>query len=98
MNVRICVGFFGIFALLFSSACTSLDNSMRQSSQKRTAGQRAERFAKSLTNTMTNAASDVLPIFSATLNELVREAKSDLPKITEELRTQLNRSASPTRP
>ncbi len=98
MIVRICVGLFGIFVLLFSSACTSLDNSARQSNRKPTAGERAERFAKSLTNTMTDAASDVLPIFSATLNELAHEAKSDLPKFTEELRAQLNRTASSTRP
>lgn len=98
MIVRTCIGLLGIFALLFSSACTTVDNSARQSSQKRTFGQRAERLAKSVTNTMTDATSDVLPILSVTLNEIVREAKSDLPKITEELRTQLNRTSSPTKP
>ena len=98
MILRICIGLFGIFALLFSSACTSLDNSTRQSSQKRTAGQRAERFAKSVTHTVTDAASDVLPIFSAAFNEIVREAKSDLPKVTEEVSTQVNRVVSPAKP
>jgi hypothetical protein len=94
MNVRISVRLAGIFVILFSSACTSLDNGLQQSREKRTVGQRVERFAKSMTHTLTNAASDVLPIFSATTNEIVHELKSDLPKVTEELSTQLSRTAS----
>ena len=93
MIARISVGLLGIFALLFSFACTTLENSTRQSGQKRTIGQRAERFVKSVTHTMTEAASDVLPIFSATLNETVQEMKSDLPKVTEELGRELSRTA-----
>ena len=93
MIVRSSVGLLGIFALLVSSACTTLENSTRQSSQKRTVGQRAERFVKSVTHTMTEAASDVLPIFAATFNETVQEMKSDLPKVTEELSKELSRTA-----
>jgi hypothetical protein len=94
MNVRICVGLVGIIAIVFFSACTSLDNGLQQPKQKRTVGQRVERFAKSLTHTMTDAANDLLPIVSATSHEIVREVKSDLPKVTEELSAQLSRTAS----
>ena len=93
MIVRISVGLLSIFALLVSSACTTLENSTRQSSQRRTVGQRAERFVKSVTHTMTEAASDVLPIFAATVDEIVSEVKSDLPKVTEELSKELSRTA-----
>ena len=94
MNVRICAGLIGIVAILFSSACSSLGNDLHQSKQKRTVGQRVERFATSLTRTMTDVASDVLPIVSATTNEMVREVKSDLPKITEEVSRQLRQTSS----
>ena len=78
MNLGVYVG---IAAILFASACTSLDNGVQQSKQKTTVGQRVERFAKSLTQTATDVTSDVLPILTATTNEIVHEVKSDLPKV-----------------
>lgn len=90
MNLRICVGLVGIFAILFSPACTSLGKGVQQPRQKTTVGQRVERFAKSLTQTVTDVTSDVLPILTATTNEVVDEIKSDLPKVTEELSSQMS--------
>ena len=91
MNLRIYVGLIGLVSLLFSSACTSLDKGVQQSRQKSTVSQRVERFAKSVTQTVTDAASDVLPILTAATHEVVDEIKSDLPKATEELRHQMSR-------
>lgn len=91
MNLGVCVG---IAAILFASACTSLDKGVQQSKQKTTVGQRVERFAKSLTRTVTDVTSDVLPILTATTNEIVHEVKSDLPKVAEELGSQMRRITS----
>jgi hypothetical protein len=90
MQVRICVGLVGLVAIVFSSACTSLDKGVQQSKQKTTVGQRVERFAKSLTGTVTDLASDVLPILGATTKEVGDEIKSDLPKVAEELGSQMS--------
>jgi NADH:ubiquinone oxidoreductase subunit 6 (subunit J) len=91
MQVRIYVG---LVAILFSSACTSLDKGVQQSKQKTTVGQRVERFAKSLTQTVTDVAGDVLPILGATTKEVVDEIKSDLPKMAEELNSQMSHIVS----
>lgn len=96
MQVRIYVGLVGLVAIVFSSACTSLGKGVQQSKQKTTVGQRVERFAKSLTQTVTDVASDVLPILGATTKEVVDEIKSDLPKVAEELGSQMSHSL-PTR-
>jgi hypothetical protein len=90
MNLRMCVGLVGIFAISFSPACTSLGKGVQQPRQKTTVGQRVERFAKSLTQTVTDVTSDVLPILMATTNEVVHEVKSDLPKVIEELSSQMS--------
>ncbi|HVG01402.1 MAG TPA: hypothetical protein VM842_00860 [Nitrospira sp.] len=98
MNLQISIAIVGIFAVSLSSACASLDNGSQQPKQKQTALQRVERFTTSLTRTLTDAANDVLPIVAATSNELVREVKSDLPKVTEELSREVSRTFSFLRP
>lgn len=94
MNLRICISLAGIFAILSASACTSLDKGVQQSKQKTTVGQRVERFTKSLTKTVSDVTSDVLPILTATTNEIVHEVKSDLPKVADELGSQMRRITS----
>jgi hypothetical protein len=84
------LGLVGSLTILFSSACASLDNGAQQPRQRSTAGQRVERFAKSMTKTVADLTSDVLPILTAATHEAVDEIKSDLPKVTEELNGQMS--------
>ena len=95
MNLRICAALIGLYAVVFASACTSLDKGLQPSRQKSTAGQRVERFTKFLTQTVTDTASDVLPILTAATNELVQDVKSDLPAMTDEVRSQMSQILSP---
>ena len=98
MELRISVRIMSILAILLSSGCASLDKGVQQPQQKRTATQRIDRFATSLTHTVADAARDVLPIVAATSDELVREVKSDAPKVMEEFRNEVSRTFSFLRP
>jgi ElaB/YqjD/DUF883 family membrane-anchored ribosome-binding protein len=94
MDLQSSVRIMSILAILLSSACASLDKGVQQPQQKRTATQRMERFAASLTHTVADAARDVLPIVAAPSDELVREVKSDAPKVMEEVRNEVSRTFS----
>lgn len=49
---------------------------------------RIEALTKNITRTMSEVSADVLPILGAMGQEVLLEAKSDAPKVAEELRSQ----------
>ena len=75
-------------ATLFSSSCMAVGATAKRSDDNgKTA--RIGAFTKRITRTVSEVSADVLPIVGAVGKELLHEAKSDLPRVTEELGSQV---------
>ncbi len=92
MRLLLCAG---LSAVLFSSSsCIAVNNQVKRPDQNSNAVRRIKSFTKSMTKTATEVSSDVLPILTAVGNELLVEAKSELPKVAGELQSQMTHLSS----
>jgi hypothetical protein len=81
-------------ATLFSASCIAVGATAKRADDKgKTA--RIAAFTKRITKTVSEVSADVLPIAGAVGKEVLHEAKSDLPRVTEELGSQVTHLTSP---
>ena len=84
--------------MVCSSSCTSLDYEGKRSDQKSSPVGRLQAFTKQITTTVSEVSADVLPIVGAVGKEVFREAKSDVPKVAQELGSQATHLSSLRKP
>lgn len=87
-----------LMALLFCSACVSMDNGTKRSDQKSSGIGRFVSFTKRVTKTVSEISADMLPIVGAVGKEAFLEAKSDVPKVAEEIGSQVTHFSSLRKP
>lgn len=81
-------------ATLFPSSCMALGSTAKRSDDDANPVGRIEALTKNITRTMSEVSADVLPILGAMGQEVLLEAKSDAPKVAEELRSQATHLSS----
>ena len=94
MRSFICAG-LGTFVCC-SASCVAFDNNATSPDQTNDRVGRTAALIEHMNTTMTELAADVTPIAAALRGEILREAKSDMPSIAEELQSQVT-NLSPLR-
>jgi hypothetical protein len=79
-------------AMLMLASCSTM--SRNGSDSNNNAGNRIERVSRFLTKTVINVTDDMLPFVAATTGEVIDELKSDLPKVTDEVSSQMRHITS----
>ena len=71
-----------------------MDNEIKRSDQKNSGMGRFVSLTKRVTKTVSEVSADMLPIVGAVGKEILIEAKSDVPKVVEELGSQTTHPSS----